>query len=170
MKPDYLPLKIMILSIFGCYLLTLIPRIEQIFTETEMISPLSDAVVIERIVEKPVPVEVVREVAVPLDCKTDKCLVLAYLVERFGDDADDAITMINKCENSTFDQSRHNHNNNGTVDYGVMQINSIHIPKCGEGIKDDYKANIDCGYQIFQNRGWSAWSCSHVIGVKSFWQ
>jgi hypothetical protein len=149
----------MLASVIACGMVTFLQPRTQVWAD-----PRSDALVIEveKVVEKPI--------AVPLDCKTEKCKVLAYIVEVFGDDAADAITMINKCENHAFSQSAINYNKNGTTDHGIMQINSIHIPKCGEGIKDDYKANIDCGYKIFKNRGWEAWSCSHVVGVKSFWQ
>lgn len=134
----------------------------QAWKSDQFISPLSD----KQLEIKEVEVEVDKYI----ECETDKCQILAYLVEKFGDEAANAITIINKCENSTFEQDRTNHNRNGTIDYGVMQINSIHIPRCGDGIITSWKDNIDCGYQIFQDSGWSAWACSHVINIKPFWQ
>ena len=138
---------------------------ERVLAAQEPVWPIDrDAVVIE--IEKPVEVPVDRYV----NCETEKCEILAYIVEKFQDDVDDAITIVNKCENSTFDQSRTNHNRNGTIDYGVFQINDIHTARYGEAFKTDWKANVDVAYQIFQDRGWTAWSCSSVVGVRSFWQ
>ena len=121
-----------------------------------------------QVIEVPKVIEVEKEV--PVGCKTEKCRILAYIMEKFQDDAANAITMIRKCENSTFDQTRTNHNSNGTVDYGVMQINSIHIPKCGESIKTSWKANIDCGYKVYKNakNTFYPWSCADVINQKSY--
>lgn len=117
---------------------------------------------IEKIVEKEIPV--------PVNCTTEKCKIYAYLVEKFQDDAANAITMIRKCENSKFNQQATNLNNNGTTDYGVMQINSIHITKCGTGIITSWKENIDCGYRIYKSAGktFHPWSCAGIINQASY--
>lgn len=125
----------------------------------EFVSPIGrDPIVIEK--------EVIREVEVVAPCETEKCQIMAYIVERFGDDADDAITVLNKCENSEFNPLAANHNNNGTIDRGVFQINSVHG---GEELFN-WKTNVDKAYEIFSNGGWRQWSCSHVINIRSFWQ
>lgn len=105
-----------------------------------------------------------------VEAKTEKQQILAYLVKVFGDHSGDAIAMLNNCENHNFDQNATNVNRNGTTDYGVMQINSIHIPKCGEAIKSDYKANIDCGYKIWKesNNSFYQWSCAGEINQASY--
>jgi len=117
-----------------------------------------------RLIEIEKEVEVIREV--PVNCQTEKCEILAYIVEKFGDDAADAITMINKCENHAFDPEVTNHNSNGTIDRGVFQINSVHG---GEELFE-WKTNIDKAYDIYQAQGWSPWTCSYVVGVRSYWQ
>ena len=119
----------------------------------------------------PRSVEVVEvEKPVETEFESEKHEILAYIVEKFGEDSADAITLVRKCENSTFDQTRTNHNNNGSVDYGVFQINSIHTARFGEEFKTDWKANVDVAYEIFSEQGWSPWACSSTIGVKSFWE
>lgn len=105
---------------------------------------------------------------------TEKQEILSYIVEVFGDDSADIITMVRKCENSTFEMHRDNHNSNGTLDKGVLQINSVHLsgkefPIC-KSAHDDWKLNIDCGKAIFDKYGLSAWSCSYVVGVTPFYE
>lgn len=123
-----------------------------------------------RLSEKVVEVMVEVEKPVETEFDSEKHEILAYIVEKFGEDSADAITLVRKCENSTFDQTRTNHNNNGSVDYGVFQINSIHTARFGEEFKTDWKANVDVAYEIFSEQGWSPWACSSTIGVKSFWE
>ena len=108
-------------------------------------------------------------VVVPKDSQmTEKQQIMNYIVDVFGDDSADAITIINKCENHAFSPKATNWNSNGTWDSGIFQINQVHGYSMEE--MQDWKQNIDVAKKIFDNRGWSAWSCSHVIGVKSFWQ
>lgn len=93
-----------------------------------------------------------------------------YIKAKFGSDGDNMIRIIGECENKTFDQSRTNHNRNGSVDYGIAQVNSIHIPRCGSDIKHDWKANIDCAYSIYERAGntFRPWTCAYVIGQKNY--
>jgi len=106
----------------------------------------------------------------PTVCKTEKCQVLQYITEKFGERAADAIVIIRTCENSTFDQSRTNHNRNGTVDYGIFQINSIHEKRYGGAFKTDWKANIDVAFEIYKSAGekFTPWTCAHKIGEKNY--
>lgn len=99
---------------------------------------------------------------------SEKQQILAYIVEVFGDDSADAITIINKCENHEFNPKATNWNRNGTWDTGIFQINQVHGYTMEE--MQDWKQNIIAAKKIFDASGWSAWSCSHVINVKSFWQ
>jgi hypothetical protein len=168
-QTDYTSIKLMISSVvFGWVILhlnwaTLLPA------KAEFADPRSDAKVI--MIDKPFPVRV----EVPINCKTQKCSILAYLVEKFGDDASEAITMIRKCENSTFDPNRVSGLNiqksgRRSYDIGVMQINVDELnTKEIEKLKD-YKYNIDRGYAKYKASGntFHQWSCAGVIGQKSF--
>lgn len=100
--------------------------------------------------------------------KSEKLKIINYIVEVFGEDSAEAITIIRKCENSKFDPKATNWNKNGTWDTGIFQINQVH----GYSLEDmqNYKKNIDVAKKIFDKRGWTAWSCSHVVGIKSFCQ
>lgn len=93
-----------------------------------------------------------------------------YIKTKFGSDGDNMIRIIGECENKTFDQSRTNHNRNGSIDYGIAQVNSIHIARCGSDIKHDWKANIDCAYSIYERAGNSfrPWTCAYVVGQKNY--
>jgi len=110
------------------------------------------------------------EVEKEAEYENEKHEIISYIVEKFGDDSADAITLVRKCENSTFDQTRTNHNNNGSVDYGVFQINSIHTARFGEEFKTDWKTNVDVAYEIFSEQGWTPWACAEVIGQRPFWK
>lgn len=108
-------------------------------------------------------------VVVPKDSQmTEKQQIMNYIVEVFGDDSADAITIINKCENHSFDPKAQNWNSNGSVDTGIFMVNSIH-GYTEEQLKD-WKFNVDVAKKIYDNGGWKQWACSHVIGIKSFWQ
>lgn len=100
--------------------------------------------------------------------RSEKEEILAYLVSRFGKWADKAIILIGTCENRNFDQFAINTNKDGTKDYGVMQLNQIHIKKYGNLIISDWKSNIDAGYDIFKRSKFkfTAWACNHVISEK----
>ena len=101
---------------------------------------------------------------------TEKQQILNYIVEKFGDRSDAAIAMIYKCENSTFDQTRVNTNNNGTQDFGIFQINSIHEKRYGGAFKTDWKANVDVAFEIYKSAGNSfrPWTCAGIANEKNY--
>jgi hypothetical protein len=96
--------------------------------------------------------------------------VEAYIYQVFGDDAERGIKMLRECENKTMNPEAINWNSNGSSDFGLWQVNSIH-GYTHEQLADPY-FNTDVAYKIYQRRGntFSAWTCSYVIGDKSFWQ
>ncbi len=112
-------------------------------------------------------VEIVREVEVDRTFTTEKQQIMAYIVEVFGDDAADAITVINKCENHAFNPKATNHNRNGSVDRGIFQLNSQYWG--GEELYD-WKTNVDVAYKVFTRAGkkWTPWTCSHTVNQKNY--
>lgn len=133
--------------------------------EVELVSPLP----VRESEVSPTPSPSPTPTPVPTKCN-EKCQIVKYITEKFGDRAADAIVIIRTCENSTFDQSRTNHNNNGTVDYGVFQVNSIHEKRYGGAFKTDWKANVDVAYEIYKSAGekFTPWTCAHKIGEKNY--
>ena len=71
------------------------------------------------------------------------------------------------CENKTLKPKAVNHNRNGTRDLGIFQLNDAYW---GGEENFDWKTNIDKAHKIFKKGGWRQWSCSHKIGIKSFWE
>lgn len=120
-------------------------------------------------------VEVIREVEVDRTFKTEQQQILAYIVEKFGDRADDAIVMIRKCENSTFDPRRVSPLNiqksgRRSFDIGVMQINVDEANTDEQERLKDYTYNIDRGYQKYHAAGdkFTAWTCASWTGDKNY--
>jgi len=102
---------------------------------------------------------------------TQKQRILNYIVEKFGDDADKLITIIGTCENGTWDQSRTNTNRNGTIDWGLAQINDANSKLCkGLDFQNSWKDNLDCAKIIKDSQGLQAWTCSDRVGVVPFYK
>ncbi len=96
----------------------------------------------------------------------------AYILEVFGEsEGMRGVKMLKECENKNMNERAINTaNSNGSVDRGLWQINSIH----GHNVDKlmGHKFNTNKAYQIYKNAGNSfrPWTCSYILGVKSFWQ
>ena len=67
---------------------------------------------------------------------------------------------VSQAENGTRQCDRESKpNRNGSVDYGIFQINSIHLRK-GWTVEElkDCKKNIEYAYTIYKAQGWKPWS------------
>ncbi len=128
--------------------------------------PLGDTTVLTT----PAPTLYLAATPEPKPEPSSKQEIYLYIIEKFGDDGANAITMIRKCENSKFDQSATNHNRNGTIDYGIFQVNSIHAARYGSEFMTDWKANVDTAYEIYKAAGkkFTPWTCSYEIGQKNY--
>lgn len=58
----------------------------------------------------------------------------------------------------------HNKNTNGSEDFGVFQINSVHTKRFGEEFKNDYKANIQVAYALYKQQGFGPWVAARSLG------
>lgn len=121
------------------------------------------------------PVEVIKEIEVDRKFTSQKQQIMAYMIEKFGDNADDAITILNKCENSEFNPNAVNHNANGTCDVGVMQINTKCDSEEFEKLKD-WKYNINRGYEKFKagdggkyRNTFYLWTCGYEVGDYTYY-
>jgi len=114
-------------------------------------------------------VTIVKIVPVDHTFTTQRQQILAYIVEKFGDRAGDAISIINQCENHAFNPDAINHNHNGSIDIGVMQINTSTTSADVEKLHD-WKYNIDRGFAKYKARGnkFTDWTCAHVINEKNY--
>ena len=80
----------------------------------------------------------------------------AYITKVFGKDAKIAIA-ISKAENrGRICSLASKPNTNGTIDYGLFQINGVHKYPL-EQVKD-CKNNINLAYRIYKSSGFQAWS------------
>lgn len=162
MKVELIVLSSLLLIYFGGRLLANIA----IFHPVPALANNDHSVVV---VEK--KVEVIKEVEVDRTFTSEKQQIYAYLVEKFGDRADDAIVMIRNCENGTFDPRRVSPLNiqksgRRSYDVGVMQINvDEHNAEELEKLKD-YKYNIDQGYKKYKASGntFYHWTCGNHAG------
>jgi soluble lytic murein transglycosylase-like protein len=71
-----------------------------------------------------------------------------------------------QCESGRNPKAVSKPNRNGTIDYGYMQINSIHRNKVNGNLQSllDLETNIRVASQIYADWGnFSAWTCSRKI-------
>jgi len=58
-----------------------------------------------------------------------------------------------------------NRNTNGTEDYGVFQINTVHQKRFGTLYKTDPSENIHVAYEIYKKQGFHPWVCARILGI-----
>lgn len=97
-----------------------------------------------------------------------KNVVRFYLQKYFGDKADEAEKIV-QCE-SGFSNLILNKNNNGTVDRGIFQLNSVHANRFAKmyGIDyetgaHDFELNVKYAKFLYDNQGWQPWVCAKIV-------
>lgn len=107
--------------------------------------------------------------------KTDREKMLAYVHEKFGERADDAIKMLETCENRGLNPkivSPLNIQKSGrrSYDVGLFQINVDEHNTAEQEKLKDWKYNTDRAYAKYSAKGnkFTAWTCAPVIGEKNY--
>jgi hypothetical protein len=148
---------ILFLAIIGLFI-TGLYLINNFFEKNEIIfkSPaeitFQAPITISQRENKTVVIEIIKDASLPLTENEQ------YLCQKFGNQCKTALE-IQRRENATGDCDIFNVNKNGSVDFGFMQVNSVHL---GADIKlsqlIDCKSNIDVAYEIYKKFGWNAWT------------
>ena len=68
-----------------------------------------------------------------------------------------------QCE-SRWDEYAVNVNRNGSKDFGLYQINTIH--KIPNECAFDYKCATEFAIKLWEKQGWSPWVCANNLGIK----
>ena len=90
---------------------------------------------------------------------------ISYVIKKFEPEGMTVVIQaldIMKCE-SHLNINAYNYNDNGSSDYGLFQINTIHIKRYGNKFMHDWKANIDVAYDLYKHQAWSPWVCWRLI-------
>ena len=83
-----------------------------------------------------------------------------YACEKFGPACRVALA-IQRAENLKGRCEIYHYNNDGTLDWGYFQINTVHLKRPGLNLRDllDCKANIDFAYELYREKdGFTPWS------------
>ena len=58
------------------------------------------------------------------------------------------------------------YNNNGSIDRGILQVNSVHLETCNMTGKELLQVdnNLKCGLVIYRKQGLRAWASLHKCG------
>ncbi len=113
-------------------------------------------------VAAPTPVEQQATAQVPTP--SAGCNGYLTLFSQYNWNVQDAIAICN-AESSGNPNATH-YDANGSVDMGLMQINSVHDNMVSSPSQlYDPATNISVAYQIYSQSGWYAWSTAWVIGL-----
>jgi len=89
------------------------------------------------------------------------CAAYKPLIAKYGWNTQIAFAIM-RAENVSCNPSIDNSglNRDGSVDYGLFQINSIHADMVGGNLESlrDPATNIATAYKVYAARGWNAWS------------
>lgn len=123
--------------------------------------------VVEQVADQNASPSAKQSLSVPAPSLSEKQEVMNYIIEVFGDDADRAIGVA-KCESGLRKKAFNGANKNGTADYGVFQVNSVHEKRFGQGFMIDWKENVRVAKKIFDEQGFRPWVCAKSIGEKNY--
>lgn len=92
-----------------------------------------------------------------------------YACNKFGRDCRIALA-VQRAENPRGACEIYHYNNDGTLDWGYFQINTVHLKRAGVNLRDllDCKANIDFAHQLYTERGFQPWSTFNNGAYRQF--
>ena len=92
-----------------------------------------------------------------------------YACNKFGRDCRIALA-VQRAENPRGACEIYHYNNDGTLDWGYFQINTVHLKRAGVNLRDllDCKANIDFAHQLYTERGFQPWSTFNSGAYRQF--
>ena len=86
--------------------------------------------------------------------------IVSYIAKVFGPDKRvvQQALKIAECE-SHWNTKAYNFNTNGSGDYSIFQINSVHIRRYGTKFMTDWRENVRVAFDLYKHQGWSPWVC-----------
>lgn len=95
---------------------------------------------------------------------TEQQQIINYIKEVFGSHSTEALKIAN-CESHLNPKAFNDNTTWGGVgrDWGVFQINDTWQGVSNRAFLTDWKINVLMAKKIFDNRGWSAWTCKYVL-------
>jgi hypothetical protein len=99
--------------------------------------------------------------------RTQANSVLA-IAERFGSRDFSAAVRVAWCESRLNPHSISRANRNGSRDHGLFQLNDDGtMQRLGvtRSTALDVTANVDAAWVLLEDRGWSPWTCAHMLGL-----
>ena len=97
--------------------------------------------------------------------KTELEQMVSYITQVFQPEGKQVVyqaLQIAQCE-SKWNPKAYNFNTNGSSDYGLFQINSVHEKRYGQGFMYSWKANVDTAFALYKFQGWRPWVCKYVL-------
>lgn len=96
--------------------------------------------------------------------------LVGHLIDVFGAKDTPYIYQLILCESGGKTSARHL-NDNGTTDFNLLQVNSLHLPEASKLNLDlvyNWKDNLLMGKMILDQQGFGAWLvCSAKLGITS---
>lgn len=165
---EYVPKSYQVQPLIALTITFILCGIAYLFREPNLVSP-ADAYAFESYPSESTVIEVTSITVVNKEDLPEIEQIKSYIREVFGKESDNAFKVLS-CENKALNPKATNHNRNGSIDRGIFQINSVHDNGKAKG-KDmfNFEDNIDVAYKIYEEQGWSPWTCSHMIGVTPFY-
>lgn len=126
------------------------------------------------VTQQAIPVVPIKQVEQPKVVKPVSAPVVIEGVEQWrslvakyfpSSQINNALRVMKAESGGTYDAEHQNRG--GSVDRGLMQINSVHKDKVGGDLQVlfDPEVNIRVASEIYKDSGWNAWSTAHRLGL-----